>query len=610
MPDGLWVEYKTNNETCIENVSTEACVFVSHFIKNIRNEPQLAIQRDSRITLYGPSGTVIRSTEPISVLIPGNSTENPLRVQASAPPLITLKPAPDADLTSFWNSLRGLQDKGGFLHFPIKPKFFPEKLNSLYIRKAYVDLFRIICNNLNSENVKKERIHRMVITGTPGTGKTVFLFYILWKLSNMETTKTVVLRRQTDDTKIFIFQNDGCWITLKFEDMRYLLDDPATWYLTDTLSDPPGHLDAVTILVSSPARRHYSKLLKELPCPPLHYLPLWSLEELQLVGSHYGKPPEKVEERFDKIGGLARFVLEEDEDLEKTINQSIGSLALDKIMSITLGNVSKEDQISHRIVHFEVKPPNYTECTVIMASAYVLEKALQTFLLFEETDVKRFLLLSADVPSLAVLRGFVFESYVHQKLSTGGEFLVRCLDDKTESTLKFPERILQKFRNVSECTDLNVYYLPTKKNQPCIDSLIVKEGYFQITTRLDHPIKRGKMKEIMNECSMDKFYFVVPHTIFKEFEKQKFEEDQDQVQPLTNQLSDMGIHENDDDDSDKDKKRKITRTNNSKVIERDFIQQYVISIPIDPRLDLSELEKKRNEILAASNVNQSQMEAS
>ena len=70
-------------------------------------------------------------------------------------------------------------------------------MKGFYIQRAYEDLFIIICNNFNPENPDKQ-IHRMAITGTPGTGKGVFLFYILWRLANMETAKTGILRRKAN----------------------------------------------------------------------------------------------------------------------------------------------------------------------------------------------------------------------------------------------------------------------------------------------------------------------------------------------------------------------------------------------------------------------------
>ena len=59
----------------------------------------------------------------------------------------------------------------------------------------------------------------MAITGTPGTGKSVFLFYILWRLANGETTKTVILHRNSDFGRIYVFQNDGSWMTRNFAEL-------------------------------------------------------------------------------------------------------------------------------------------------------------------------------------------------------------------------------------------------------------------------------------------------------------------------------------------------------------------------------------------------------
>ena len=83
MPEKLWVEYKTDKKTTISRVSAEGCEFVDDFIKGIRNEPQFSSIKGSEITLHGPSGTAISPTKSISVLMQGNSTENPIRIQVS-----------------------------------------------------------------------------------------------------------------------------------------------------------------------------------------------------------------------------------------------------------------------------------------------------------------------------------------------------------------------------------------------------------------------------------------------------------------------------------------------------------------------------------------------
>ena len=293
MSQGLWVEHKTDIRTYLAWISIKKYEFVGQIISKIKKDTQLAIPKHSMIALYGPLGTAIEVDEPISSLLPGNSSKTPLRIQVTDPS----KPAPDAELNSFWNSLHGMKPEDGFLKFQVRMSLLPERLKWLYIREAYKDMFQIIWNNLHSNNETKERFHRMAITGTPGTGKSMFLFYILWRLANIETIKAVIIYRQTECGGIYVFRKSGCWETFNYSDVAGLLKDDSTytWYLTDALEPPPARVEAVTILVSSPARKYYSTFLPLSHVAPLYYLPIWSLEELQLVAPIYSRSPKIVE---------------------------------------------------------------------------------------------------------------------------------------------------------------------------------------------------------------------------------------------------------------------------------------------------------------------------
>ena len=609
MSQGLWVEHKTDIETCIAWIPIKKYQFIGQIIREVKKDTQLAIPKNAKITLHGSSGTPIEVDEPISSLLPGNSSKAPLRIQVTDPS----KPASYAELNDFWNSLRNIRDEEGFLRFPVRPEFFPSEFGTLYIRRAYEDLFNIICENRDPEN--PEQLTGMAISGTPGIGKSVFLFYILWRLANMELAKTVVLRRRGDEGCIYVFRNDGCWITMNRKDIRLLLKDPTTWYLADALLSPPGNLDAVTIVVSSPAEKYYSEFLKWSHVAPLHYLPVWSLDELRLVAPFYRRELEGVEERFNMIGGLPRYVLEKKVDLVKLISQSINKLALDKLLLIALGKISKEDQISHRVVHFKVEPPFYTDCTLTMASVYALNEASKKFLSHSEREVKYFLYCTAGMLSLAFFRAKVFEGYAHQKLSEGGNFPMRCLEDKTEGILMLPKRNTAEFHDISNCKDSGVYYIPVNPDFPCIDSVIPGVGYFQMTTSLDHKIVKRKMSEIVRVMHMRRFYFVVPHMSFERFRKQKFSKEKepegtvtnqvsdqmvtttnqvsDQVETITNQLSETEIFE--DIENLEENLMDGSRMNDTIWNPRkDLIEQYVISISIDVGLDFKDLERMIN----------------
>jgi hypothetical protein len=424
MSENLWVEYKTEQKVYKHGISLEECEFVADFIEKLKNNTQFSVIKDFRVTLCRPSGATIGVDESPFFLLPGNSSKNPLRIQVSAPPLITIKSASNENLTSFWNSLHYIRNEKGFLHFPVRLNFFPENMKSLYIRKAYEDLFQIICNNLNSKNEAKERFHRMAITGTPGTGKSMFLFYILWRLANMETTKMVILHRQMNHEWIYVFRNDGCWKICNPDYIGEVLRDPTAWYLTDALEPPPNVVKAITILVTSPAKKYYSKFLEYSYVLPLHYLPIWSIEELKLAAKSHSKSPEEVEKRFNMIGGIPRYVLEKNEDLEELIRTAIGGMSLHRLIPIALGEGTLDDQISHHIVHFRVEPPCYTRFSMIMASEYVKSRVLEKYTGSREEELKHFLATCKRRAFMTSVCGNLFDTCAHEKLSAGKEFLM------------------------------------------------------------------------------------------------------------------------------------------------------------------------------------------
>ena len=363
MSQGLWVEHKTEPKTYLDWVPIKDYKFVAQFIREIKEDTQLAIPKNTEITLHGPSGTPIEVDELISSLLPGNSSKTPLRIQVTD----LSKPASDAELNDFWNSLREISAEGDFLHLPLVTSLIEEDNKTIYIRKAYKDLFNIIWNNVYPVEPNPRR-HRMAFTGTPGIGKTMFLFYVMWRLAHEETTKTVILHRQMNSKHIYGFQNDKCWVVPSSTDIGVFLNDPNNWYLADTLEPPPDAVNAVTILVASPARRHYETFSRYLNAAPLRYFPVWSLEELKLVAPFYSRELKDIEKRYYMIGGVPRYVLEKNHDLETTIRGAVGRLEIEKLPLIASGSVSKEDQVSHLIVQFVVDTSSYLDFTLRMAS--------------------------------------------------------------------------------------------------------------------------------------------------------------------------------------------------------------------------------------------------
>ena len=587
------MEYKAGQEASSSKVSIKGCKDVDDFIKKIKNESQLNIPKNSRITLHGPSGTAISPTKSISVLMQGNSTENPLRVQVSD----LSKPASDAELTKFWNSLREISAEGDFLHFPLVTSLIEEDNKTIYIRKAYKDLFNIIWNNVYPVKPNPRR-HRMAFTGTPGVGKSMFLFYVMWRLAHEETTKTVILHRQMNRKHIYGFQNDRCWVVPSSTDIGVFLNDPNNWYLADTLEPPPDAVNAVTILVASPARRHYETFSRYLNAAPLRYFPVWSLEELKLVAPFYSRELKDIEKRYYMIGGVPRYVLEKDHDLETIIDGAVGRLAIEKLPLIASGSVSKEDQVSHLIVQFVVDTSSYLTFKLRMASSYATQKAMASFLEYEEEKVKRFIRRRSPHPAMATLQGEFFEAYAHQKLCEGGKFIGRSLETKEECELEFPTMEIGRFFDVSECKDPNLYYIPWYSNHPCIDSVILNKGYFQMTVASKHEIIWSKMKEMVDVLKMYKLYSVVPQTLFGKFQGQNFVGNMGN-QGRANEEDTWTSKRSFNDESGMNAKRQRTRRgNNNGNSQKDLVDQYVIPISLEPSMEalLSKIIRKEQMI--------------
>ena len=524
--------------------------------------------------------------------MPGNSAENPLHVQVSettphvqvSTPLTTIKPASDAELTSFWNLLHQLSTENDILRLPLIRGLIKKANRTLYVRQAYKDLFAIICNYLNSGDIE-DRTSRVAITGTPGIGKSMFLFYIMWRLTKMEATKTVILRRHMDEKVIYVFQNEGCWATQDDSKILGFLNDGTTWYLTDTLEPPPGQVEAITILVASPARRHYEAFSRYLNTAPLHYFPVWSLEELKLVAPFYSRELKDIEKRYYKIGGVPRYLLEKNYDLEPTIRGAVGRLAIEKLPLIASGSVSKEDQVSHLIVQFVVNTSSYLDFTLRMASQYATQMAMVLFIQYEEEKVKQFIRWGSPLPALATLQGEFFEAYAHQKLCKGGKFIGRSLETKDECELELPTMEIGRFFGVSECKDPNLYYIPWYSNHPCIDSVILNKGYFQMTVASKHEIIWSKMKEMVDVLKIHKLYSVVPDTHFEKFQGQKFVRNMENQEGTGKEETSTSKRSFNNESGLNTKRQKTRGGNNNRNFQKDLVDQYVIPISLEPSME-------------------------
>ncbi|CAM9517557.1 unnamed protein product [Ectocarpus sp. 12 AP-2014] len=175
----------------------------------------------------------------------------------------------------------------------------------MFIRPCYKNLSKLIL-----EGVTDGTMEKIVVTGTPGIGKSEFGFYLMHLLRCRG--KTVVLERKD---RWYRFSDEGVikGNILDFTRAGYLDEDDTsnTWYLSDPKSEPEEFSGLPTVVLVSPRTGRVKEFLKQ-PDSRRFYMPPWSLDELldcqQAVFPHVRETD--VRERYGEVGGVARAVFD------------------------------------------------------------------------------------------------------------------------------------------------------------------------------------------------------------------------------------------------------------------------------------------------------------
>eukprot|EP01125_Pyxidicula_operculata_P013651 TRINITY_DN4528_c0_g1_i1.p1 TRINITY_DN4528_c0_g1~~TRINITY_DN4528_c0_g1_i1.p1 ORF type:complete len:146 (+),score=25.49 TRINITY_DN4528_c0_g1_i1:115-552(+) len=117
-------------------------------------------------------------------------------------------------------------------------------------------------------------------------------------------------------------------------------------------------------------------------------MPCWTEEELMSIVKYIPNlDQETVKTRFAKYGGIPRYVLNETDDWDVSINDAIASSNLDDLQSCAGGPENMPDA-SHMILQYDANPSSgYRSLTVRFASNYVAEK-VSARLLLRVTEIK------------------------------------------------------------------------------------------------------------------------------------------------------------------------------------------------------------------------------
>jgi hypothetical protein len=369
MSQKLWVQHETPVKTYgPTRVSIDGCTYIAQFLNTLYARPLLAIPQNAPIALYHPDGkTEIKPTTTIKSLgDAGKDGDAPLVVKTTAPstqvqPTALFSPCE----IPFYNSICNASERDGWISFG--QNIPSTTLNNLYIRESY----RTIASCINPG------INKAIITGTPGIGKSLFMFYLLWKLVKAGKRALFIYHPHTIyyDGKGSVFQFPSNALP-SYMDYSFWNED--LWCLFDAKEKTPHDLGGLpyptcTFVLSTFPRREMVNDFKKPPPPEVFYMPLWTETELETIAQCF---PTAIDwhNRFKTLGGIPRHVLEVARDNPTKLLQAACKLCdLDDCVKIIglESSITEKSKIVHSLVHMKSALP-FTEPSVTFASQTAL----------------------------------------------------------------------------------------------------------------------------------------------------------------------------------------------------------------------------------------------
>ena len=190
-----------------------------------------------------------------------------------------------------------------------------EKLgNKLFIRECYLEMRERIATEfrLDPETLKDKesipRCHQVILTGTPGIGKSCFAYFLLVQL--LRPGEQVVYQIGCDH---WYFDGE-VWCLIEDQSAaRRFVRTFRNWYICDLEYQDAGNFVrsqfAKTILISPPKPGMFEEILNL--GAQRYLLPLWSDEEMSFfINMHRDRVDQREAEKIiEKWGNVPRYIL-------------------------------------------------------------------------------------------------------------------------------------------------------------------------------------------------------------------------------------------------------------------------------------------------------------
>ena len=456
------------------------------------------------------------------------------------------------ELVAFWNACKGYPGPltaGTVVDLGVT---FLGGTKKLFVRESYEKMLPILVSQL--ENQAHPRV---LVRGTPGIGKTHFGLFLL--LYYARQNATVVYQNGPMNTcylfsPTVVYTSQGVEVGVFGEHLK-----GDTIYLVDSFT--PNIATVRSILLTSPRKGIWDDFYKHSTSL---FMPIWSWDEMELLRSllYPSLGTTQVKEKYDRWGGVPRYVLEffGDEEKQKKLDAVINSSDLEMIEK-AVGETDGAQGTSHLLVHMVVLDDStFQSKTHRFASDYVCKSVFDRLLQGQREKFVAFLRGIRDLGEAGGMRGHMFEPWAHKLLLQGGKFQVRNLRTGDRDTLTLPGLQLKQFESLNDVADCDksTYCVPVSKRFEAIDSFIKPDKVFQMTVSKTHPCKMRGLEDVVKILNHDssnsssnsstsrrkkpklephtvRLYFVVPKEIFSTIGIQLYANSDKEKSPRKNQ---------------------------------------------------------------------------
>ncbi|KAG2423953.1 hypothetical protein HXX76_014894 [Chlamydomonas incerta] len=309
------------------------------------------------------------------------------------------------------------------------------------------------------------------VTGTPGVGKSWFLYYLLARL----------------------LKNSA----------------PPPFIVWEHMTKPGKALDCLAriVLLTAPQRETFKEMRKE--AAELLYMPLWKLDELLACRSRlYGTVDEALaKELYQHYGGVARFVLQRPEqqpykgldELLKELREAVAGCDTEQMRS-SIGSISTGPEDNHTLLHI-VADKAFRMQHLVFASQWVADE---------------------------------FAKKAMSDERQGGSFTVAPIDGKTLERQGNEEVLVlgrctrtEAFKDLQKAAAEHVYYSrplisPTFKTVDALERGEKTCDFFQMTVGSSKELDSRKLDSLLNDVQLPvgvtpHLHFVVPEDSYPNF---------------------------------------------------------------------------------------------